>query len=261
MQNVALITGASSGIGEAMARLHAARGGDLVLVARRLDRLNTLKAEIESEHGTRVLVIAEDLNEEAAPQRIHDRVTDEGIALSCLINNAGFALRGKFHEQDWTRNREMIQVNVVALSALTRAFLPGFVARGSGRILNVASTAALMPGPLQAVYFASKAFVQYFSNAIAEELVDSGVTVTTLLPGATASEFAQTSGMDGTPLFNRTTPAEEVARLGYDAMLRGDLDAFAGVTLRRRILMRIAPLFPKRYLLKSVRRMQEVPAA
>jgi uncharacterized protein len=258
MKNVALITGASSGIGEAMARLHASRGGDLVLVARRLDRLNALKEEIEKRHSTKVLVIAEDLNDEAAPQRIFDRVKAEAIDLSYLINNAGFALRGKFHEQDWALNRSMIQVNVVALSALTRLFLPDFVARNSGRILNVASTAALVPGPLQAVYFASKAFVLFFSNAIAEELSDTAVTVTTLLPGATASEFAQTSGMDQTSLFNKTTSAAEVAQAGYDAMMRGDLDIFGGVNRQRRFMMWVSRLLPKRYVLKTIRKMQEV---
>lgn len=261
MKDAALITGASSGIGMALARLHAERGGDLVLVARRLDRLNALKQEIEARHGTRVVVIAEDLNEEEAPQRIFEKVEAEGIELSFLVNNAGFALRGKFHELDWTPNRAMIQVNVVAPAALTRAFLPGFVARNSGRILNVASTAALTPGPLQAVYFASKAFVQSFGNAIAEEVRDSRVTVTTLLPGATASEFAQTSGMDQTSLFNRTTSAEEVARIGYEAMLRGDLDVFAGVTRQRKIMMWVARFLPKRYVLKTVRNMQEARPA
>ncbi|MBI1261069.1 MAG: SDR family NAD(P)-dependent oxidoreductase [Rhizobiales bacterium] len=258
MENVALITGASSGIGQEMARLHASRGGDLVLVARRLDRLEALKNELETRYGAQTLVIAEDLNDEAAPQRIYDQVSAAGIELACLVNNAGFALRGKFHELDWARNREMIQVNMVALAALTRLFLPGFVARNVGHILNVASTAALVPGPLQAVYFASKAFVQYFSNAIAEELSDTAVTVTTLLPGATASEFAQTSGMDKTSLFNKTTSAADVAKIGYEAMLGGDLDVFAGVTRQRKIMMWVARFLPKTYVLKSVRNMQEV---
>lgn len=231
-----------------------------MLVARRKDRLEALKSEIETEHGTKVVVIAEDLNDETAPQRIYDLVQAQNITLDYLINNAGFALRGKFHEQDWARNREMIQVNVIALAALTRLFLPGFVARNSGRILNVASTAAMSPGPLQAVYFASKAFVQYFSNAIAEEVSDTNVTVTTLLPGATASEFAQTAGMDKTPLFANTTPPEEIARIGYEAMLAGALDEFAGVTWQRQIMMRIAPLLPKSFVLKTVRNMQEEQA-
>jgi short-subunit dehydrogenase len=261
MKNVALITGASSGIGAEFARIHAMKGGDLVLVARRLDRLNALKQEIEALHGVKVTVIAEDLADEAAPARIYDQLKAEKVELACLINNAGFALRGKFHEQDWASNREMIQVNVVALSALTRLFLPDFLSRRSGRILNVASTAALVPGPLQAVYFASKAFVLFFSNAIAEEVDGTGVTVTTLLPGATESEFAGKSGMDRTVLFRKTTSAAEVATIGYDAMLRGDLETFAGVSRRRQFTMWIARLLPKRQILKSIRRMQEVPTA
>lgn len=261
MKNTALITGASSGIGEEMARLHASRGGDLVLVARRADKLNVLKEELESRHGAKVLVLAEDLNDEAAPQRIFDRLTAENINISFLINNAGFGHRGKFHELEWDDNRSMIQVNVVALAALTRLFLPGFVARNSGRILNVASTAALTPGPLQATYFATKAFVMYLGNAIAEEVSDTSVTVTTLLPGATASEFAATAGMDKTSLFNQTTPAADVALTGYEAMLRGELNVFAGVTRKRQIMMWIAPLLPKRFVLKSVREMQEAQPA
>lgn len=257
MRTLALITGASSGIGAELARLHAARGGDLALTARRADRLDALAEELTRAHGVRVLTLAEDLADEAAPARIRERLAAESALPDLLINNAGFALRGRFHEQDWARNREMIQVNLVAPAALTRAFLPDFVARGSGRILNVASTAALMPGPLQAVYFASKSFLLSFGCALAEELRDTGVTVTTLLPGATESEFAATSGMDRTPLFDRTAPAAEVARTGYEAMMAGALEVFAGVTPRRRLLMRLAPLLPRRFVLESVRKLQE----
>ncbi|MEC9432399.1 MAG: SDR family oxidoreductase [Pseudomonadota bacterium] len=257
MKNLALITGASSGIGAELARLHATRGGDLALTARRADRLDALAEELTRAHGVRVLTLPEDLADEAAPARIRERLAAEGALPDLLVNNAGFALRGRFHEQDWTRNREMIQVNTVAPAALARAFLPDFVARGSGRILNVASTAALMPGPLQAVYFASKSFLLSFGCALAEELRDTGVTVTTLLPGATESEFAATSGMDRTPLFDRTTPAAEVARIGYEAMMAGKLEVFAGVTPRRRLLMRLAPLLPRRFVLESVRKLQE----
>ena len=259
MQKVALITGASSGIGLELARLHAARGGDLVLVARRLDRLNALKDEIEAGSGRKVLVIAEDLADPGAPERIAAQVEVQGIAIDTLINNAGFAARGLFHEQDWAGNAAMIQVNSVALAHLTRLFVPGMVARGKGRVLNVASTAALTPGPLQAVYFATKSFVKSLSNALAEELDGTGVTVTCLLPGATASEFAETADMSRTPLFAAPTPASEVAKTGYEAMERGELNVFAGVSPKRKFQYRILPFLPQRYVLKTVRRVQEVP--
>lgn len=257
MKKVALITGASSGIGAELARIHAEKGGDLVLVARRQDRLDTLKEELEHTHNVSVVVIAEDLNDEQAPQRIFDTVKGQGIQLDYLINNAGFAARGLFHEIDWSVNRSMIQVNAVALAALTRLFLPDFVARNSGRILNISSTASQMPGPLQAVYFATKAFAAYLSNALVEELRDTGVTVANVMPGATDSEFAQSAGMDKTPLFSQPATARSVAQEAYDAMMRGDMDAYAGVRPFRRFQYALLSLFPKRTVLRIVRRTQE----
>lgn len=257
MKNVALITGASSGIGMELARIHAESGGDLVLVARRADLLDALKTEVETAHGVSVLTIAADLNDDAAPGHIFETVKATGIDVTYLVNNAGFGGRGNFHEQDWAIVRSMIQVDIVALTALTHLFLPEFVARDSGRILNVSSTAALFPGPLQAVYFASKAFVASLSNALVEELRDTKVTVTNLMPGATGTEFAQRSGMEKSPLFKKTASARDVARQGYDAMTRGDIDAFAGLRPGRLMQFRIARLLPKRVMLRLIRQTQE----
>lgn len=254
MGQTALITGASSGIGRELARIHAERGGDLVVVARSVDKLNALASELD----VSVTVIGADLAEESAPQEIYDAVKEAGIEVDLLINNAGFGGRGKFHERDWQLDRDMIQVNVVALTALTRLFLPDFVARNQGRILNVSSTASLMAGPLQAVYYATKAYVTSFSNAIAEELHETDVTVTALLPGATDTGFAETSGMDETSLFENTFGAREVAQAGYDGMMAGKLDVLAGVTLGQRMLMKSIPITPKSVLLKQIRKMQEV---
>lgn len=254
----ALITGASSGIGAELARIHAGNKGDLVLVARRRDRLDALKAELESAHGVKVLVLAEDLTDSAAAQRIHTAVTQAGIEIDYLINNAGFGGRGLFHEMDWQQIHAMIQVNAAALAALTHAFLPGFVARNSGRILNVTSTASEMPGPLQAVYFATKAFAAYLSNALMEELRDTAITVTNFMPAATDTEFAAVADMDRTALFNRAASARSVAQEGYAAMLEGRMDAYGGMNPRRRILQMLAKVMPKRALMRSVRRMQEV---
>lgn len=258
---VALITGASSGIGREMATIHAERGGDLVIVARREDKLNTLKSELENQYGINVSVMVKDLSDLNAPMEIYDAVKAAGIEVEYLINNAGFGGRGKFHEREWEKDLSMIQVNVLALTALTRLFLSDFVARNSGRILNVSSTASIMPGPLQAVYYATKAYVTSFSNAIAEELHDTNVTVTALMPGATETEFASTSGMDKTRLFNDTFSARSVAEDGYSAMMAGELNIIAGVTVGQRVVMSAAPLLPKRMLLRQVRQMQEVSSS
>ena len=259
MQKVALITGASSGIGKELAQIHAATGGDLVIVARRADKLNALKADLEKQYGVRVLVLVKDLAQPAAAQEVYDATQAAGVTVDYLINNAGFGGRGKFHERDWATDLTMINLNIVALPALTRFFLPGMVQRNVGKILNVSSTASLLPGPLQAVYFATKAYVTSFSNAIAEELHDTQVTVTALLPGATETEFAQTSGMDKTELFKHPFSAREVAQTGYDGMLAGKLDVMAGLTFGQRMMMRTIPLTPKKVLLQQIRKMQELP--
>ena len=260
MQNnkTALITGASSGIGKELARIHAEQGGDLVIVARRENKLNALKAELEKKHGIKVMVIAKDLTLPSAASEIYQEVKQAGVEVNYLINNAGFGGRGKFHERAWDKDLAMLNLNVVALTALTRLFLPDFVKRNEGRILNVSSTASLMAGPLQAVYYATKAYVTSFSNAIAEELHDTNITVTALLPGATETEFASTSGMDKTGLFENTFSARSVAEDGYNAMLAGKLDVIAGVTFAQRIMMAAIPLMPKKMMLKQIRQMQEV---
>ena len=258
MKSVALITGASSGIGQALASIHAERGGDLVVVARRAEKLAALKNQLESQHAITVTVIPKDLGLPAAAQQIYEEVQRAGIEVDYLINNAGFGGHGKFHEREWADDLAMIQLNVVALTALCRLFLPDFVARNRGRILNVSSTASLLPGPLQAVYFATKAYVTSFSNALAEELHDTNVTVTALLPGATETEFAQTSGMENTELFNNTFSARSVAQDGYNAMLAGKLDAISGITFAQRLMFATIPFSPKKLLLSQVRKMQEV---
>ncbi len=151
----------------------------------------------------------------------------------------------------------MIHVNVIALTSLCRFFLPDFVKRNRGRILNVSSTASLTPGPLQAVYFATKAFVTFLSNALSEELHDTNVTVTALLPGPTETEFAQISGLDQTHLFDKAVSARSVAQAGYDAMLAGKLEVMTGVTLIQRLMIAGIPFVPKKTLLKQMRRIQE----
>jgi uncharacterized protein len=239
----ALITGASSGIGAELARIHAEHGGNLVLVARRTDRLEALKAELERAHGITAHVIAKDLSAPEAPQEIHDELAARDIQIDYLINNAGFGNGGFFHEQDWARNEAMIKVNVLALAALTRLFAPEMITRGRGRILNVASMAGFLPGPLQAVYYATKAFVVSFSEATNNELAGTGVTVTALCPGPVATEFIAQANLREAKGFARTVSARGVAQVGYCAMLKGKTIIVPGIVnkLIVHLLLRLTP--------------------
>ncbi len=254
----ALITGASSGIGKEFARIHAARGGDLVMVARSRDKLADLKNELESKHSVQVNVLPKDLTGPDSTREVYDEVRSAGIQVEYLINNAGFGGHGKFHERSWEEDLAMIRLNIVALTALCRLFLPDFVARNSGRILNVSSTASLLPGPLQAVYYATKAYVTFLSNALAEELRDTNITVTALLPGATETDFARRSGMDKTGMFRKTADAPSVARDGYTAMLAGKLEVISGVTFAQRTMLAAVPFAPKKLILRQIHKMQEL---
>jgi len=258
MTEVALITGASSGIGKELARVHAEKGGDLVVVARSADKLKLLETELKAKHQTNIKIIVKDLSKPEAPQQVFDELQQANIRVEYLINNAGFGGRGKFHERDWETDLSMINLNVVTLTALTRLFLPGFVKRNHGRILNVSSTASLLPGPLQSVYFATKAYVTSFSNAIAEELHDTHISVTALLPGATETDFAKVSGMDQTPLFDKAFSARSVAEDGYKGMLAGKLNVLSGLTFGQKMIMKSIPFTPKKMLLGQIRKMQEV---
>lgn len=256
MNKLALITGASSGIGKELAKLHAKKSGDLVVVARSTQKLEELKIELEEKYKIKVYVICKDLTSSSAPTEIYNEVKHLGLEVDYLINNAGFGGRGKFHERKLEDDLNMIQVNIISLTALTRLFLSDFVKRNSGKILNVSSTAALMPGPLQAVYYATKSYVTFFSDAISEELKDTNITITSLMPGATETEFAKVSGMDKTPLFNNTFSAKDVAKDGYNGMIDGKLNVITGVTLSQKMMFKMLPITPKKMLLKQIHDMQ-----
>ncbi|MTI31546.1 SDR family NAD(P)-dependent oxidoreductase [Xanthovirga aplysinae] len=258
MKTTALITGASSGIGKELARIHAENGGNLIIVARSANKLNQLKNELEEKYSGKVHVIAKDLANPNAPKEIYEEVQNQGLQIDFLINNAGFGGRGKFHERPWEKDLAMINLNITALTALTRYFLPHMVQRNKGKILNVSSPASFMPGPLQAVYYASKAYVTFFSNALSEELHDTQVTVTNLMPGATETEFAKISGMEETSLFNKTVSAVSVAKDGYKGMLVGKLDVISGLTFPQKMMKVALPFIPKKVLLSQIRKMQEV---
>lgn len=257
MNKTALITGASSGIGRELAKIHAKNGGDLVVVARRTDKLIALKSELEKHYNVSVYVISKDLTNLASCKEIYDEVKAEGIQIDYLVNNAGFGGLGKFHERELEVYLAMINVNIVALTMLTHFFLQDFVKRGTGKILNVSSTASLMAGPLHAIYFATKAFVTSFSNAIAEEVYGTGITVTALMPGATETEFGKISGLDNTPLFDNLFSAEGVAKDGYKGMIEGKLEVLTGVSLMQKIVLKAIPFTPKKIVLQQTRKLQE----
>jgi len=258
MKKIALITGASSGIGRELAHIHAATGGDLVLVARSTQKLNELKIELESKYKVIAVVITKDLIAPNATQELYDEVKSLDIEVDYLINNAGFGGIGKFLERKLEEDVNMIQLNVVALTQLTHLFASDFVNRGRGKVLNVSSTASLIPGPLQATYYATKAFVTSFSNALSEELRGTGVTVTNLMPGATDTDFGKVSGMDKTKLFDAPVSALQVAQDGYEAMLSGDIDIISGLTFSQKLLMKMMPFMPKKMVRKQIREMQEI---
>lgn len=258
MQNTALITGASFGIGKELAKIHASKGGDLVLVARSEDSLLEVKEELESKYSVNVKTIKKDLSNSMAASEIYEEVSKENIRISVLINNAGFGLRGEFDKMSLSRQEQMINLNILALTQLTHLFLQDFRKANNGKILNVSSTASFMPGPLQAVYFATKAYVTYFSNALSEELRDTNITVTNLMPGATETKFAKTSGMDKTKAFAKTASAFSVANDAYNGMLKGDIDVISGLTCSQNIMRYMIPFTPKKILLKEIKKIQEV---
>jgi short-subunit dehydrogenase len=255
-RGTALVTGASAGIGLAIARACAGDGWDVVLVARGEPALRAAATELER-LGVRARYLVADLARPEAPAELAARLESEGTRVDALVNNAGFGLVGPFQTNDWARERDMIQVNVTALSELTKRLLPGMVARRSGRVLNVASTAAFVPGPLMAVYYATKAYVLSFSQALANELAGTGVTVTALCPGPVRTRFAETAGAGSSNLFQGplVMDAERVAQIGYAAMMRGRAVVVPG--LLNRILTQGTRLMPRATLAAVARRVAE----
>jgi hypothetical protein len=224
-----LMTGASGGIGYELAKLFARDHHNLVLVARSADKLAQVATELQA-HGITVKTIALDLAAPLAPKFLFDQLQREGVIVDILINNAGFGIFGEFAQMPEQEILGQIDLNIRALTELTRLFLPAMVKRRSGRIMNVASTAAFQPGPLIAVYYATKAYVLSFSEAIANELRHSGVTVTCFCPGATHTDFAKRAGIENSRIFKLgAMSAEKVALDGYRAVMEGRTLAVSGV--------------------------------
>lgn len=234
LPSTALITGASSGIGEAIARQLAARGANLILVARSEGKLRALAEELRVQYGVEAGVIAADLSRPDAGKALQAEVEERGLAVDLLVNNAGFGGFSEFARQDQDEIGEMIAVNVTALTDLTRRFLPAMLERGRGRVLNVASTAGFIPGPLMAVYYATKAYVLSFSEAVNEELRGTGLSVTALCPGPVDTGFQDAATLNESRLMSGVTrlamlDVDAVARIGVEAMLRGQGVAVAGL--------------------------------
>lgn len=231
MKATALVTGASSGLGRDLAGLFAADGHDVILVARRRERLDELARRLGAEHGVQAHVLPADLAAAGAAAQIHEEVRSRGLDVDFLVNNAGFGGTGAFAEVAPERESRMIQVNVMALVELTRLLLPDMLARRRGRILNIGSTAGFQPGPFMATYYATKAFVNSFSEALAYEVAGSGVSVTLSCPGATDTEFAGHAGNDKSLLFRLgAADSASVAREAYRAMHAGQRLVVHGLT-------------------------------
>lgn len=253
----ALITGASSGIGTEFARLAAADGYDLVLVARGQVQLERLAEELRERHRITVRVIAIDLSGPNAASNLYAELTLAGISVDVLVNNAGFAQYGLFWRNDMQTMLDMLQVNMVTLTHLCRLFMPAMIERGRGAVLNVASMAAFQPGPLMAAYYASKAYVLWLSEALVNECKDSGVSVTALCPGPTRTGFEQRAGLDLSRLFKwvPVSDARSVAAEGYRAMKRGKTLVIPGFMNRLAALG--VQLAPRKAVAAVVRALQE----
>jgi short-subunit dehydrogenase len=224
-----LITGASSGIGRELAKCFAVNPCRLILVARKRNALESLAEELRKDHRTQSEVLPADLAQSDVAMRIFRHLETHGTKVDVLVNNAGFGANGSFAELPVDRQMEMLQVNISTLTHLSRLMLPGMIKRGRGGILNVASTAAFQGGPGMAVYYASKAYVLSFSEAIAEELDGTGVVVTVLCPGATATNFFEAANASMSNFFRRNAmSAESVARIGHDAFRDGKFVVVAG---------------------------------
>lgn len=242
-ERTALITGASSGIGTALAEEFARNGHDLVLVARREGRLEQVGGRLSQQYGVDASIISKDLSLPEAAREVFNELHERSVHIDILVNNAGMIVYGEFSENDLDVELRMIGVNLLATTKLTKLFLPAMIRKGSGRILNLGSNGSFAPSPLNAVYSATKAYVLSFSEAIAEELTSTGVTVTTLCPGATESELQRRAGMDDVRLLQSgVMSAEKVAEIGYQSLMDGERVVVPGLMNKLQIfLLRFLP--------------------
>lgn len=247
-----LITGASSGIGLELARLFARDGYSLILTGRNAEALGNLSAELRSSYKTNPLILIYDLADSSAPAEIFGKIADAGLNVEILINNAGYGTAGKFWDIAAAEELAEIQVNISALTHLTKLFLPGMISRRSGKIMNVASTAAFQPGPLMAVYYATKAYVLSFTEAINEELKGTGVSACCLCPGATATGFQKRAGLENSILFSmHVMDAKTVAYAAYRGLQKNKAIIIPG--LMNKLLPQLERFVPRRAVTSVVR--------
>jgi short-subunit dehydrogenase len=254
----ALVTGASSGIGYEISLLLARHGYDLFLVGRNRAALGVLSSRVREEFGVSAEICPKDLSVHTAPDEIFAEIERKQLVVDVLVNNAGFAIQGAYQDSDIATLLDMLLVNITAVTHLTRLILPGMIRRGNGRILNMSSVGAFMPGPLMAAYFASKAYVLSLSEALANELQGTGVTITALCPGPTRSKFAIRAGLTDTKAFRGTLmDPSSVAQAGVEGMLKGKRVVIAGFKHRMQLLP--TPLVPRRVLAYFARQYHETP--
>jgi uncharacterized protein len=257
MIKTALITGASGGIGKELAKIFARNGNNLVLVARNSNELKQLASELGQKHNISAKWMAHDLSQPNKPQEIYDQLKKQGIQIDYLINNAGFGHFGYFTKTDWAKEEQLINLNMLALTHMTKLFVKDMITRGYGKIMNVSSTAAFQPGPLMAVYYASKAYVQSFSEALANETKGTGVSVTALCPGPTKSGFEKAAALEESKLFKqlKLASAQDVAEYGFKKMMNGQTVAIHG-TLNK-IMIAVVKVLPKKIVIHLVRKLSE----
>ena len=251
-----LITGASSGIGAAFAEIFAKNAYNLVLVARREKELNTIKKKCEQQSNAHVKILVKDLTHPKAPEEIYHELKRENIQIDILINNAGFGEYGSFYKTSWEKEAAMIQVNITALTALTKLFGQDMIQRKSGTIMNVSSVAAFLPGPLMSVYYATKAYVLSLSEALANDLQGTGVKVIALCPGMTKTGFQDAAGFaEKAENEERMISAEEVAAYGFNVIQKGK-PVIAIPGLKNKIIARLGWTLPRTVLAKIIRSVQ-----
>lgn len=258
MNKTALITGASSGIGLELAKIHASKGDDLVLVARSKNKLNESKIELEKTNDISVYTIGQDLSLPDSAQQVYDEIKNQNIQIDYLINNAGFGVFGLFYETDWNKELDMINLNITTLTQFCKLYVKDMVQRGNGKIMNIASTAAFQPGPTMAIYYATKAFVLHFSEAINNEVRGKGVTITAHCPGATISGFFGVAGMEESNLVKgkKLPGSKEVAEDAYNAMMKGKAVAIHG--LKNYLLANLVRFSPRALVVKVTRKIQDI---
>lgn len=256
--STALITGSYGGLGSCFAEIHAKCGGDLILVGRNIEKLKKQASELKDRFNINVTTIESDLSKPDSAEQIFSYCERQNLSVDYLINNAGLGGQGRFAaERTVLQDMDIINVNIVTPTLLLKLFLPKFIERGYGRVLNVSSSAAAIPGPLQSVYFASKAYLTSLSEALWREERETGVTVTVLIPGAMKTGFEKSAGLDGTMVFMQAVDPMDVAKSGYEGMLKGKLKVTSGLPGIQRPFMALTPIMPRKAMLNFVYMLQK----